>query len=124
MINELSKKAHAMQVEKGFVEDGKPRDFGRIIALIHSELSEALEADREGVAEPNEEDKEKIVEGIANGNPTTYKQFSKSKGFEFADAMIRIMASSEEIGLKDLEWYITTKMAYNATRAHKHGKAY
>lgn len=124
MINDLCKKTHATQVEKGFVIDGVPRDFGRIIALIHSELSEALEADREGIPEPTQEEKEAILKALDSGNPALYKAHSKCKGFEFADAMIRIMASFEEIGLVDLEWYISTKMKYNSSRPYKHGKAY
>ncbi len=46
MINELAKKIHLNNIEKGFYEDEK--NIGEILALIHSEVSEALEADRIG----------------------------------------------------------------------------
>ena len=124
MINELAKKAHAMQVEKGFVVDGQPRDFGRCIALIHSELSEALEADRDGLLNPTKEERDAILEGLNESNPTPYKQWSKCIGFELADAMIRIMATAEEHGIEDLEYYITTKMKYNQGRVPLHGRRY
>jgi len=124
MINELAKKAHAMQVEKGFVVDGQPRPFGVCIALIHSELSEALEGDRDGLLNPTKEEKEAILDGLNEGNPTPYKQWSKCVGFELADAMIRIMATAEEHGIEDLEYYITTKMKFNASRAPRHGRLY
>ncbi len=124
MINELAKKAHATQVSKGFTENGKPRDFGRCIALIHSELSEALEGDREGAKEPNTGEKIMITKDLAVGNPNSYEKFKKSPGFELADAVIRILGTVEEHGIEDFEWYIITKMKFNESRPPKHGKLY
>lgn len=44
MINELSKQIHENAKNKGFYEDEK--NIGEMLCLIHSEVSEALEADR------------------------------------------------------------------------------
>lgn len=44
MINKLAELIHNNNKEKGFYEGEK--NTGEIIALIHSEVSEALEADR------------------------------------------------------------------------------
>jgi NTP pyrophosphatase (non-canonical NTP hydrolase) len=46
-IKELSKKAHEAAVKKGFY-DNPDRELSEIIALINSELYEALEAHRKG----------------------------------------------------------------------------
>lgn len=46
MINELAKEIHTNNVLKGFYE--KEVNIGERLALIHSEVSEALEADRKG----------------------------------------------------------------------------
>lgn len=102
-IKELAKELHATAKEKGFWDED--RNFGEMIALIHSELSEALEADRQG-------------------NPPCDKipEISAIEE-EMADALIRILDLCEGKGL-DIENAITLKMAFNAKRAWKHGKKY
>ena len=75
------------------------------IALIHSELSEALEADRKGV-----EADDKIPE--FNGLEA-----------ELADTVIRILDLAGRLELR-LGEAIVAKMMFNLTRERKHGKAY
>lgn len=96
MINQLCKQAYETAKSKGWHD--KPVETGTKLALIHSEVSEALEADRKG-------DKENFAE-------------------ELADVCIRIfdLCGSEDI---DLEKAILDKMERNKQRSYKHGgKAY
>ena len=94
-INELCRLAHENARNKGFWD--KPREFGTLIALLHSELSEALEADR----------KEDIV---------NVKE-------ELADVAIRLGDLCGGLGI-DLEAEITKKMDSNKKRDRLHGKEY
>ncbi len=98
-INELAKRIHATAKSKGFYD--KPRSFGEVIALMHSELSEALEADRNGIQEG--------AKGCVSE--------------EFADVIIRLLDTAEHMGF-DMEKAISEKMSYNDTREYRHGKKY
>jgi len=102
-INVLVQKAHQAAVDKGWYEE--PRAFGEVIALMHSELSEALEEYRNG------RDIREIY--FENGKPCGVP-------IELADAVIRIADTCGHFGI-DLEAAIQLKMRYNATRPHKHG---
>lgn len=103
-IHELQKEAFATAEEKGWHD--KPRTTGDLIALCHSELSEALEAHRSGESM-----------GVTRSGFT-----KKPEGFvvELADCMIRILEMAEIYGL-DLEYALKVKMAYNKTRPYRHG---
>lgn len=102
-INELCKAAHDAAVENGFYDIDTTIEHR--IALIHSELSEA-------------------VEEVRNGKMgTSWGVDDKPTGFEIeiADAVIRIADLAGSIGV-DLEFCIKAKMAYNQTREYRHGK--
>jgi NTP pyrophosphatase (non-canonical NTP hydrolase) len=93
---------YGMSRDKGFWESDNP---GEKIALMHSELSEALEA-------------------IRKGNPESKKipGFTHSEE-ELADCVIRIMDFAGYFGL-DLAEAIIAKIEHNASRPHKHGKKF
>ena len=124
MINRLAKEIHRNNVSKGFYD--KEKNIGEMIALIHSEASEALEADRiEKYAEMDEtlwNDMNNSPE--ADYFPHAFKEYCKDTfEDELADIMIRVMDLAHYIGI-DLEKHIEAKMKFNSLREHKHGKKY
>lgn len=76
------------------------RNFGEVIALMHSELSEALEADRKGLMD----DKLPHRDG---------------REVEFADCIIRILDTADALGF-DIAGAMIEKNRFNQHRAdHK-----
>lgn len=104
-LNMLSKEIFLANKEKGFwPDDPVLRNKGELIALMHSELSEALEADRKNLMDD---------------------KLPHRKGFEveLADCLIRILdtCGALDIPIDDI---VNEKLKYNSTRAMKHGKNY
>lgn len=117
-ISALQQMAYLNAVNKGWYSKG--RSFGEAIALIHSELSEALEDYRNGRGF-NE------VWYEINGNEIAHftgkpDQDWKPCGIpsELADVVIRVLDLCGSLDI-DLEAAIVEKMAYNATRPVRHG---
>lgn len=104
-INEYVKEIHENAVAHGWWDS--PRSFGEVIALCHSELSEALEADRAG---------EDVVYIRANGKPD-------GVAVEMIDCVIRIF---DWLGYAkiDVEEVLEMKHNFNKSRPYKHGKNY
>jgi NTP pyrophosphatase (non-canonical NTP hydrolase) len=109
---EVSRVNHA----KGWYDD--ERSFGDLISLLHSELSEALEAFRTDgtddlTAEPG------LFENlwrVIRRKPVK----PEGVGSEFADVLIRLLDAAERYGI-DLDAEYRRKVDYNETRPYRHG---
>lgn len=104
-IELLAEMCHEQAKKSGFREPGIVQNDGEMIALMHSELSEALE-------------------GIRHGNPPSdhIPEFSAVEE-EFADVIIRLLDNCEARGWRIAD-AIFAKMKFNATRPYKHGKKF
>lgn len=99
------KLAHKTACDAGWYKDPETgedieRNFGEVVALMHSELSEALEADRKSLMD----DKLPHRDG---------------REVEFADCIIRILDTAAALGL-DVPGALIEKNRFNQQRAdHK-----
>ena len=109
MLNELAKRVHETAIAKGWYEDHRP--FPELIALMHSELSEALEAYRDGGTPTKITVHRKL--GVRRGKP-------EGIAVELADCVIRILDACAYLGI-DIDEAVRVKMEYNEGRPYRHG---
>lgn len=121
MINKLAQEIHENAKARGFFET--PKNIGEMLCLIHSEVSEALEADRtQHYTEANMD----VINGWVSDEDFKEhfnNEVKNSFEDELADVMIRVMDLAAFKGI-DLEKHIHAKMRFNSLRAYKHGKKY
>lgn len=104
-LNELSKAVHAANIK--WWQDpvtGRPikRNKGELLALVHSEISEALKGERQDLMD------DKLPS-------------RKMAEVELVDAVIRILDYAAGFGYDDLQGAFDEKMIYSAQREdHKH----
>lgn len=122
-IATLQERAYRQSADKGF-HDNEPTEGRALlslnaerIALIHSELSEALEELRNG--NPANETYYPTREW-PNHAPWDCAHKPEGVPSEMADVVIRVLDFCGANNI-DLESIINEKLDYNATRANKHG---
>lgn len=115
-LNAFATEVHENAVAHGWWE--QDRGFGEIIALCHSELSEALEEYRNGKPMAY------FVDEINDCENTDLYDWHGEKlegiATEMADCIIRILDWCVKEGV-DIEKIIRLKHEYNKTRPYKHG---
>lgn len=120
-LADMQQEVYENNIAHGWFDD--KRTFGDGIALLHSEVSEALEEYREhGVGAYRK------VADLAHGTtkviPITNGEYGDGKPLgvpsEYADILIRLLDSCHREGV-DLMAEYEAKMAYNRTRPIKHG---
>lgn len=120
-LNQLSKEIHQNAVNHGWWDD--ERSFGDIIALCHSELSEALEEYRAGNRIRKDQPTPMVYYsggGYVADKPTKCCTKPEGVAIEMIDCLIRILDWCGRNGI-DVEALIKEKHEYNVTRPYKHG---
>lgn len=118
-LNEYSKRAHETAISKGWHD--KPRSVLEELALIHSEVSEAVEEARiSNVYDAYFIDKETGARLYYKDND--FPANEKPLGFEIelADVLIRVFDLAGKLGI-DLDFWTNYKMNYNESREYRHG---
>ena len=116
-ISELQKEVHENAKDKGWWDDGD-RNPLEICALIHSEVSEAVEDFRKETPFCYQMQND---EQIIFGDKKWINQYKpEGPATELADAIIRCLDYAGRMEW-DLEGILIAKHEFNKTRPHRHG---
>lgn len=115
-LSSAEEDVYRVNVANGWFDDD--RTVGDDIALLHTEASEMFEAYREGGLG----DQTAITASDITGVRQPGDALPKPEGFgsEAADVLIRLLDTCKRRGV-NLAWEFERKLAFNATRGHKHG---
>lgn len=123
MLNQISKQVYEANKLKGF--DVKNENIGQTLCLIHSEISEALEAVRKDkkaslmAFDYREEDRETDLDFQSDFTDLIKDTFED----EIADTFIRLMDLVGALEI-DIDRHIELKLRFNSLREYKHGKSF
>jgi len=109
VLEQMMHEVTAVNVANGWHDEN--RRFAEDIALLHSEVSEMLEAYRDHGLED--------ATGMAH-DANNYNPKPEGIGSEAADILIRLLDTCDR---SDIDLYVEyeRKIAYNKTRGHRHG---
>lgn len=116
-------------VIRAYIEAQEVRNMGEMLMLAVSELAEGLEAHRDGDPVVWEKHVQTcpwyLGPPLARSDETSCTCTPKPEGLavELADCIIRCLDTLQSLDV-DIDEVVASKMAYNASRPYKHGRAY
>lgn len=117
----------ALPLQGGPIKAMVPRSMGDVLALVHSEVSEALEENRNGHAPTETYFPNAGMHGPQASSPLQELAWARSYGWkpegvpsELADIIIRVLDIAGYYGI-DIEHAMLVKTGYNEGRSYRHG---
>jgi len=114
-LQELAQRVYEVNVANGWFEGD--RRFGEDVALLHSEVSEMLEAYRQWGIEDATPD---VNQTLTMNPPIKVIPKPEGVGSEAADVLVRLLDTCLRYDI-DLLAEFERKLTYNASRGFRHG---